>query len=66
MEKKPYPNYYDLNPEEYGGLLEALSYNRRISLKNQLEIIEKEWGDKVALIFTGSDGKRERHPQSKT
>ncbi len=62
---KPIDYCYSLPPQEYYGLLETISQNREFILRNAFVGIERTFGNEIALILTGSDGKRERHPQSK-
>lgn len=57
---------YNLDPIEYGGLLDCVSQIRKSELRSILKEVEDNWGEEIALILTGSDGKGERHPQSKT
>lgn len=67
MERKNQYNCFELNPQEYFGLLRVINQSRRKSLNESLRRIElDDFLKDKALILTGSDGKEERHPQSKT
>ena len=61
---------YNLRGFEYGGLLETIGVNWRNELKERLTdaLFDDELlrGKQYCFITPGSDGKKERHPQSKT
>jgi len=58
---------YNLPLLEYWGLLQTIASNREGEMR---EKIESKWEGRetkgIAFVLTGSDGKRERHPQSST
>jgi hypothetical protein len=55
----------DLDPEEYYGCVHTINENRRIILGERFEKMPID-PQTDAVIVTGSDGKSERHTQSKT
>lgn len=55
----------DLSPEEYAGDVEAINQNRRLNLAEAFARAPIN-PRTDAVILTGSDGKSERHTQSKT
>ena len=58
---------FNLPPVEYSGLVLVCCQNRRNELRTLLNnVIPEELSQKLAVIIIGSDGKEERHPQSKT
>lgn len=66
--KNPF-NCFNLSPNEYAGLVLVCCQNRRNELTNKFNSLFPEslgLKDKLAIIMVGSDGKEERHPQSKT
>ena len=67
MERKEFNlnPFVNLDPVEYYGLLEIVNINYQNLLRG---FLEGKLGnlDEVCLILTGSDGKRERHCQSRT
>ncbi len=64
-EKKLNP-FTDLNPIEYRGLLIAVNLNYQEELRESLPPFLGEKLSGICLILPGSDGKKERHCQSKT
>lgn len=63
------PPCYKLSESEYSGLLETIGENWRNDLCERLTGLfndELLQGKHYCLIVPGSDGKKERHPQSKT
>jgi len=59
--------YQQLSLIEYYGLVKNIAENRRQELQILFNLLIKKFGDKDwSLILVGSDGKQERHPQSKT
>lgn len=60
---------FNLPPNEYAGLVLTCCQNRREELVRLFNILfsgETNLKQKLAIIAVGSDGKEERHPQSKT
>lgn len=55
---------YSFSPREYWGLLETITLNRAQELQNIFS--DFHLSSHACLAVVGSDGKRERHPQSKT
>lgn len=64
-EKKLNP-FTDLNPFEYQGLLMTINSNYQEELRRSLSPLLKRKLIGICLILPGSDGKQERHCQSKT
>jgi len=59
--------YRNLSLDEYRGLVKTIAQNRKQELQVLFDLlIEKFGGNNWCLILVGSDGKQERHPQSKT
>ncbi len=63
--------WFSLSEPEYDGLLKTMTENQRDSFRQEWETLtssnEQLWQRKPhCLILPGSDGKGERHPQSKT
>ena len=59
--------YHDLYLTEYHGLVKTIAENRRQELQVLFNPLIEKFGSKGwSLILVGSDGKQERHPQSKT
>mgnify|MGYP000855548457 FL=1 len=63
--------WFSLSEPEYNGLLKIMAENQRDSFRREWETLtssnEQLWQRKpYCLILPGSDGKGERHPQSKT
>jgi len=63
--------WFSLSEPEYDGLLKTIAENQRDSFRQEWETLtssnEQLWqGKPYCLILPGSDGKGERHPQSKT
>lgn len=60
-------NPFNLPPEEYRGLVITCCQNYRQEIRARIEeIFPYELINSLAIISVGSDGKEERHPQSKT
>jgi len=68
MEREIIHNCFELSPLEYSRILRLINQNTRESLSKGLKSIKEmdEFLKDKALILTGSDGKEERHAQSKT
>ncbi len=62
--------YTSLDPSEYHGLLKAINHNYQAEILRFLSAGLKDWlrqdGRGYCIILPGSDGKEERHAQSKT
>src|SRR6266516_6458312 len=57
--------YTDLSPQEYVGLMDAINRNTIADLKGDLVDFPANYAS-LCFTVTGSDGKLERHPQSRT
>ncbi len=51
---------------EYTSLLEEINLHRKAELQNLLQQALVDFPEDMAVVMVGSDGKMERHPQSKT
>jgi len=58
-------NEYTLSPLEYAGAVEAINHNNLRDLQDTLKDFPLQ-STNFCVIVMGSDGKLERHPQSKT
>ena len=67
MERKGAFDPYNLSPIEYSGLVASCCQNWRQEIADFLGVLLPEsLREVVAIVAVGSDGKEERHPQSKT
>jgi|GEM_PF-5212981 len=66
MPTEPHPNYIDLSPHKYSQLLENINSVRRDDLTNLLQQIMDTPPKDLCAVVVGSDGKQERHAQSRT
>ncbi len=66
MEKKDFDVYNSLSLTEYFGLVRVCCQNWRQELKDLIDNLPATLENKVAFVVVGSDGKEERHSQSKT
>jgi hypothetical protein len=60
-----FQSLFDLAPEEYYGCVYTINENRRLTLAEKFDGVPLDLRTH-AIILTGSDGKSERHTQSKT
>jgi len=63
--EKEFNPYTDLSPQEYVGLMDAVNRNNITDLKCDLADFPANYSS-MCFTVTGSDGKLERHPQSRT
>jgi hypothetical protein len=63
--EKEFNPYTDLSPQEYVGLMDAINRNNIADLKRDLADFPADYSS-MCLTVIGSDGKLERHPQSRT
>ncbi len=63
-------SYLDLGPTEYYGFLEAVNLNNASNIKRSITYLIEDSGvsipSGVVVVMVGSDGKLEKHNQSKT